>query len=271
VEEARSDARLNNGDEGGNVAVVRKALEAWGRRDGATLREVLDEQAEFRSAIIGGIEGGVYRGHDDIERNFADLDDAFDDWHTEDERFLDVGGDKVVVLYRIVGRGKGSGVPIDRAVGIVFTLRDGKILLGEVHLENQEALKAGFAHSFSLFGADDIDAAVANLDPDVEWDHQPGMGAPEEGVYRGREQVRSLLERLREAWEDFGVDIRDVTAEGDRYVVNATIHARGKISDIPLDAECEYVLEFRDSKVMRVRFTTGGVSATSPQEKTDVA
>jgi ketosteroid isomerase-like protein len=256
---------------GGDVDVVKEAVAAWGRRDGETLRNLFHSEGEFRSAIVGGIEGGVYRGHEDVERNFADLDEAFEDWHTEGERCLDMGGGKVVLLYRIVGKGKGSGIPIDREVGLVFTIQDGRILRGEVHLDPQDALRAGFAHSFSLFGSEDIDAAVANLDPDVEWDHQPGTGAPEEGVYHGREKVRSLLVRLREAWDHFSVDVHDVADGGNEFVVDGTIHARGRVSDIELEGDCEYVIEFRDSKAVRIRFTTRTAPVPPSRESTDVA
>jgi ketosteroid isomerase-like protein len=254
-----------------NVEVVNEAVAAWGRRDGGALREVFHSDGQFRSAIVGGIEGQTYRGHEDIERNFADLDEAFEDWHTEGERILDVGGDVVVLLYRIAGQGKGSGVPVERDIGIVFTLRDGKIRLGEVYLDPQEALKVGFGHSFGLFGADDMDAAVANLDPDVEWVHQPGTGAPEEGVYHGREKVRSLLERLRDAWDRFSVDVREVDDRGNEFLVNGVIHARGRISDIELDADCEYLIEFRDSKAVRIRFLTSGTPFAPSQEASDAA
>jgi ketosteroid isomerase-like protein len=253
-----------------NVEIVKGAFAAWGRRDGDTVRELFHVDGEFRSAIVGGIEGGVYR-YDDVERNFSDLDEAFEDWHTEDERFLDVGGDKVVVLYRIVGQGKGSGVPVDSEVGLVFTLRDGKIALGEVHLDPQDALRAGFTHSFSLFGAEDIDAAVANLDPDVEWVHQPGTGAPEEGVYQGREQVRSLLERLREAWDRFSVDVREVDDRRNEFLVKGVIHARGRVSDIELDSDCEYLIEFRDAKAVRIRFLTSDTPFAPSQEASGAA
>jgi uncharacterized protein len=206
-----------------------------------------------------------------IEVVRAALDEAFEDWRVEGERCLDVGGGRALVLYRIVGRGKGSHVPVDREVGVLFTLRDGKVASGEVHLDPQEALRAGFAHSFSLFGADDIDAAVANLDPDVVWEHQPGTGAPEEGTYEGREQVRTLLGRLREAWDYFSVDVRDVADGGNKFVVDGIIHARGRISDIELEGECEYVIEFRDSKALRIRFTTRTTPVLPPREASDVA
>jgi ketosteroid isomerase-like protein len=255
----------------GNAEIVQQALEAWGRRDSATVRELFDERAEFRSAIISGVEGGIYRGHDDIDRYFADLDDSFENWHTEHERCFELGGGMVLLLYRIVGEGKASGVPVDRPLGIVFELRNGRIVRGEMYLDPQDALRAGVDHSFSLFGAEDLEGAVEGMDPDVEWNHQPGTGAPEEGVYRGREEVKRLLGRLREAWDDFRVEIRDVTDGGSKFVVNGVIHARGKISDIELQGDCEYVIEFRDSKAARIRFLTRAAPVLPSQGASDAA
>jgi ketosteroid isomerase-like protein len=199
------------------------------------------------------------------------LDDAFDGWRAEDDRSLELGGGKLLFLCRIVGKDKQGGAPIDRPVGVVYTAPDGEAVDGELYLDRQDALRAAFAHSFGLFGADDLDAAVANLDPDVVWDHQPGTGAPEEGVYEGRERVRSLLGRLREAWDHFHVDVRDVVDRENEFVINGIIHARGRISDIELEGECEYVVAFRDSKAVRIRFTTRTTPVLAPPEASDVA
>jgi hypothetical protein len=65
-----------------------------------------------------------------------------EDFHFEDTRFLDAGTDRVVILYRIVGRGAGSGVPVSRDVGALWQLRNGKLLKGEVYLDQREALEA---------------------------------------------------------------------------------------------------------------------------------
>jgi ketosteroid isomerase-like protein len=254
-----------------NAETVQQALEAWGRRDSATIRELFDERAEFRSAIISGVEGGIYRGHDDIERYFADLDDSFENWHTENERCFELGGGKVLLLYRIVGEGKASGVPVDKPLGILFELSNGRVVRGDMYLDPEDALRTGFEHSFSLFGTEDIDGAVSGMAADVEWEHQPGTGAPEEGTYRGIDEVRNLLARLREAWHDFRVDVREVVERGDEFVVNAVIHARGRISDIALEGECEYVIEFRDSKAARIRFKTRTAPVLPPQEASGAA
>jgi ketosteroid isomerase-like protein len=64
------------------------------------------------------------------------------DWHPEDSRFIAVGDDLVVWLYRIVGHGKGSGVPVDQPVAIIWTLRDSLIWRGRGYTDHSEALKA---------------------------------------------------------------------------------------------------------------------------------
>jgi ketosteroid isomerase-like protein len=59
----------------------------------------------------------------------------------EDTRFLDPGKDRVVALYRIVGRGAGSGVPVSQEIGSVWQLRNGKMLKGDTYLDQREALE----------------------------------------------------------------------------------------------------------------------------------
>jgi ketosteroid isomerase-like protein len=49
----------------------------------------------------------------------------------EPEQYLDAG-DKVVALIRLFARGKGSGVPVERNDGMVWTAREGKAVRLEV-------------------------------------------------------------------------------------------------------------------------------------------
>jgi hypothetical protein len=89
----------------GNLETVRKALEGFRRRDADALRMMVDpDEWEFRSVFLGAVEGRAYRGAGSIERYLADLEDTFDDRHTEEERYFDIGGNKVVVVYRIASK-----------------------------------------------------------------------------------------------------------------------------------------------------------------------
>jgi len=120
-----------------NVDVVRQVVEAFRQRDVPLLRSLFDEQSEFTSA-----EGGTYRGLDEIERYMRDLDGVFEDWRSENERYVDACDGRVVLVYRIVGRGRGSGVPVDQEIAILWTVRDRKVLRGKAYVDPEEALLA---------------------------------------------------------------------------------------------------------------------------------
>jgi ketosteroid isomerase-like protein len=121
-----------------NVEIVRRAIDAFNARDRSRLLSMCDPAIEFRSAV----EQKTYRGADELLRYREGLDAVIEDFHIEDSRFIDAGGDRVVALYRMVGRGAGSGVPVSREVGALWQLRNGKILKGEIYLDQREALKA---------------------------------------------------------------------------------------------------------------------------------
>jgi len=139
------EGRMTTGEEcewaAGDAEVVRAVVDAFGRHDVPRLRSLFDEQSEFRS-VIAGLEGGVYRGLDEIEGYMRDVEDAFEDWHSEDEVYVDAGDGRVALVYRIVGRGKGSGVPVDQPIAILWTVREGKIWRGQGYLDPEQALAA---------------------------------------------------------------------------------------------------------------------------------
>jgi len=122
-----------------DVDVVRQIVAAFRDRDVPRLRELFHDDAEFRSAIVA-LEGGTYSGRDEMERYMHDLDAVFEDWHSEDEEFVDGGNGRVALVFRIVGRGRGSGVPVNQPIAILWTVRDGKAVAAQGYLDREEAL-----------------------------------------------------------------------------------------------------------------------------------
>jgi ketosteroid isomerase-like protein len=57
------------------------------------------------------------------------------------EEFFDAG-DQVVVVYRAVGRGKGSGITAERRNAHLWTVRGGKAVRLEIFAEPDDALRA---------------------------------------------------------------------------------------------------------------------------------
>jgi ketosteroid isomerase-like protein len=121
-----------------NVEIVREAVDAFNARDRGRLLGLMDPEIEFRSVF----ERKTYRRLAEMVQYREDLDATLEEFHSEDDRFLDAGEDRVVYLYRVVGRGTGSGVPVSRENAILWQLRNGKLLKGEVFLDQQEALEA---------------------------------------------------------------------------------------------------------------------------------
>jgi ketosteroid isomerase-like protein len=83
----------------------------------------------------------VYRGREGVRRAVDTSRAAFDELDLLPEEFLDVG-DHVVVVFRFVGRGRGSGVPVDERLCHVWTIREGKAVRMEVHSGREEALRS---------------------------------------------------------------------------------------------------------------------------------
>jgi ketosteroid isomerase-like protein len=124
-----------------NVELVRQALNAFTHRDVEEMLSYVDAEGELHSAIIGGAEGNVYRGHEGFRRWYADSFESFEDLRNEWSEFRDLG-DRVLAFGRVKARGRESGVELDSPMGWVFTVRRGRLVKAEGFLSRAEALEA---------------------------------------------------------------------------------------------------------------------------------
>jgi ketosteroid isomerase-like protein len=110
----------------GNVEIVRLAHEALNAGDIDSLVALCDER--FRLDMSDRVfNPAVYDGHDGIRRFYADVRDVWTTYVWEPEQLTEVG-DTVLVLLRSFGKGRGSGVEVERRTAMVWTLRDGRAL-----------------------------------------------------------------------------------------------------------------------------------------------
>jgi ketosteroid isomerase-like protein len=126
------------------VELVRRFVEAIPRDVEADVEEMLsyvDPEGELHSAIVGGAEGNVYRGHEGFRRWVADSFDSFEGVRNEWSEFRDLGN-RVLALGHVRARGRGSGMELDSPMGWIFTVRRGKVVKAEGFLRRAEALKA---------------------------------------------------------------------------------------------------------------------------------
>jgi ketosteroid isomerase-like protein len=124
-----------------NVFAVRRALEAFPRGDVEEMLSYIDPEIEMHSAIVGGAEGNVYRGHEGFRRWYADSFESFEQLTNEWREFRDLG-DRVLAIGRVRARGRESGVELDSPIAFLFTLRREKLVKAEGFLSGADALEA---------------------------------------------------------------------------------------------------------------------------------
>lgn len=124
------------------VELVKRAVDAYSRRDVDTfLAELATPDFEWWPALTRAFEGGCYRGREGVERFDADTRDNWEELRSVPEEFRDLG-DRVLVLGRMQGRGKGSGAPVDAPIANIYDIRGGRIWRVRAYLDREEALRA---------------------------------------------------------------------------------------------------------------------------------
>lgn len=125
-----------------NVEIVRRAVEAAAQRppDWETLNALYHPAHEF-IPLLAAVEGGRYVGSDGFRAWLAQMDE-WGDWVPEVGEIRAGQDGRLVVLSRVRTRARQSGVPLDRDVGSVVTVRDGRIVRTEIFGTHDEALEA---------------------------------------------------------------------------------------------------------------------------------
>ena len=107
-----------------NVELVRRVLDAFNRRDEEGMLADLHPEAEWVNPP-DAVEPGIRSGHEEFARAIQAVTDTFEDTHVEFHEAVDAG-DQVVVVAKLRGRGRESGVDFEVWLSYVFTFRDGK-------------------------------------------------------------------------------------------------------------------------------------------------
>jgi ketosteroid isomerase-like protein len=112
---------------------------------------------------------------------------------------------------------------------------------------SQENLVA-FRRNNEAVSRGDIEAALATLDPDIEF--IPRRAAVQ-GVYRGYEGMRQFFAENAENFDLYQVSYQEVRDFGDRLIAFGTVRARGKASGVEVTTPTSLVATFRDGKMLR--------------------
>ena len=121
-----------------NVDIVRRLYEGWLRGDPG-LDKLDPEISMVESATLPGAVSAY--GLEAVERYLRSFAKHWEQIGFEPQEYIDAG-EQVVVVARLVGRGKKSGVEVTRTWAYVWTLRGRKALSMVGYADRAEALTA---------------------------------------------------------------------------------------------------------------------------------
>lgn len=124
-----------------NVEVVRKAVDAWNRRDPDLWHRCATPDVEWTPAGAAAVEGIVYRGYDEVMTGLESLWQAWDEVFFEESAVRDLGA-TMLWLGRARLRGASSRVALDQEYAVSFVLRGGKLATIQAFRSHREALDA---------------------------------------------------------------------------------------------------------------------------------
>jgi ketosteroid isomerase-like protein len=118
-----------------NVEVVRDMLQDYVRGDYEAALPAFAQDVE----VVTSLER--FHGPAGVVEEAKRWEEMWSDYRFEVQDLVDAG-DKVVLLYRQVGKSKESGVEVEERAGWVYTLREGKIARVEMFQDRETALRA---------------------------------------------------------------------------------------------------------------------------------
>ena len=128
-----------------NIEIVRDAFAAFNRGDLDAWFGYMADDIDYRAAEGALDDHGPIKGKAALRAFVQDWLDMFDDFKAEVVELIEAGEDKVIVVVRISGRAKLSGVETDLTYAELWRLREEKVAWGRQYWTRDDALEAGLS------------------------------------------------------------------------------------------------------------------------------
>jgi ketosteroid isomerase-like protein len=124
-----------------NVELVRKSIDAFNRGDLDAWMGFLSPDVVWESQDVRGITP-VYRGRAGAREWLEQFRELFEEIRLEIEQITALGDDRVLNGYTEIGRGRGSGEPMEQTVWSILWVAEGLITRRQGFPTRDKALEA---------------------------------------------------------------------------------------------------------------------------------
>jgi ketosteroid isomerase-like protein len=122
-----------------NLDLVKSIYADWERGDWSSV-DWADPEIEF--TVVGGLDSGSWKGVAAMAEAWATQLRAWQDLRAVAEEFRELDGDRVLVLMKNAGRGRGSGFDLSEIstdAANIFRVRDGKVVSLSIYPDRARA------------------------------------------------------------------------------------------------------------------------------------
>ena len=125
-----------------DLELVRQAIDLLNDQDIEAVLPYIHPDFEFSTPPAISVEPQTYRGHDGLRLYFQQWADAADRVRLIADELFDGASDAVVASARLLARGRETGIETELPVGMVWHVRDGKVVGLEIYPTLAEARDA---------------------------------------------------------------------------------------------------------------------------------
>lgn len=120
--------------------MIRRALSAWNARDQDALEACFSPEVRIDSAFARAEGDGGYRGLEGVREWYRNIVETMD-FVMEPRQFLAYRG-VVIALVVAQAHGQESGVELNHEYGILYELREGRIVRMQAYLDPADGIEA---------------------------------------------------------------------------------------------------------------------------------
>jgi ketosteroid isomerase-like protein len=107
------------------------------------------------------------------------------------------------------------------------------------------------ARMYDAYARRDFELSLSLFDPEIEFS-QPA-DEPGAGTFHGHEGVVQAFAEWTGEWDNYRVEVEELTDLGDQVLARTRHHGRGKGSGVAVELEIFQLWTLRDDKVVRAR------------------